>query len=114
MTLIRSVLVALLFLSLVSLAWAQPCTYTMSMYSNLSSGQTDEESEELAGNLTSATFNLNFSGTGASYPSDMMVYIYAPNGNCIVWGGWNINPTGGCTNIGTGRTILGLETGTPQ
>ena len=102
MTLIRSVLVALLFLSLVSLAWAQPCTYTMSMYSNLSSGQTDEESEELAGNLTSATFNLNFSGTGASYPSDMMVYIYAPNGNCIVWGGWNINPTGGCTNIGTG------------
>ena len=81
---------------------AQECTYTMSMFSQLSSGQTDSESATLAGTLISATFNLNFSGTGASYPSDMMVYIYAPNGNCIVWGGWNIPPTGGCTNVGTG------------
>ena len=32
----------------------------------------------------------------------MMVYIYAPNGDCVVWGGWNIAPTGGCQNIGTG------------
>ena len=32
----------------------------------------------------------------------MMVYIYAPNGDCLVWGGWNIAPTGGCQNIGTG------------
>ena len=31
-----------------------------------------------------------------------MVYIYAPNGECVVWGGWNIPPTGGCTDIGTG------------
>ena len=81
---------------------AQECNYTMSMFSQLSSGQTDSESATLGGTLTSATFNLNFSGTGLSYPSDMMVYIYAPNGNCIVWGGWNINPVGGCTNIGTG------------
>jgi hypothetical protein len=83
-------------------AWAQPCNYTMSMFSQLSSGQTDSESATLAGNLTSVTFNLNFSGTGASYPADMMVYLYAPNGECIVWGGWNINPVGGCTDVGTG------------
>ena len=81
---------------------AQPCNYTMSMFSQLSSGQTDSESATLAGNLTSVTFNLNFTGTGASYPADMMVYLYAPNGECIVWGGWNINPTGGCTDVGTG------------
>ena len=81
---------------------AQECTYTMSMFSQLSSGQTDSESATLAGNLTSVTFNLNFTGTGASYPADMMVYLYAPNGECIVWGGWNIPPTGGCTNVGTG------------
>ena len=78
------------------------CNYTLDMYSNLSSGQTDTESEVLAGTLTSVTFNLNFTGTGASYPADMMVYLYAPNGDCIVWGGWNINPTGGCTDVGTG------------
>ncbi|MDA0728992.1 MAG: T9SS type A sorting domain-containing protein [Bacteroidetes bacterium] len=83
--------------------WASAqCNYTMSFLSYLSSAQTASQSATLAGNLTSATFNLNFSGTGASYPSDMMVYIYAPNGNCIVWGGWNINPVGSCTNIGTG------------
>ena len=96
-------LVVLLFLILGdSFVRAQECTYTMSMFSQLSSGQTDSESATLGGTLTSATFNLNFTGTGLSYPSDMMVYIYAPNGNCIVWGGWNIPPTGGCTNVGTG------------
>ena len=95
--------VVLLFLILGnSSVLAQECTYTMSMFSQLSSGQTDSESATLAGNLTSVTFNLNFTGTGASYPADMMVYLYAPNGECIVWGGWNIPPTGGCTNVGTG------------
>ena len=59
------------------------------------------ESANLAGSLTSVTFNLNFSGVGASYPSDMMVYIYAQR-SCVVWGGWNVAPTGGCQNIGTG------------
>ena len=91
---------------LCSVAWIvhgqAPCNYTLSMLSQLSSGQTDSESATLAGDLTSATFNLDFTGTGLSYPSDMMIYIYAPNGNCVVWGGWNINPTGGCTDIGTG------------
>jgi uncharacterized protein (TIGR02145 family) len=75
---------------------------TLSFFSQLSSGQADSASVVTAGTLSNIKFNLNFSGTGASYPSDMMVYIYAPNGNCIVWGGWNINPTGACTNIGTG------------
>ena len=49
-----------------------------------------------------ATFTLDFSGQGGSYPADMMVYIYAPNGNCIVWGGWNVMPMGDCEDEGTG------------
>ena len=52
--------------------------------------------------LTDATFTLDFSGQGGSYPADMMVYIYAPNGNCIVWGGWNVMPMGDCEDEGTG------------
>ena len=91
-----------MLMSVVTIAVAQPCNYTLDFFSQLSSGQTDTESANLAGSLTSVTFNLNFSGVGASYPSDMMVYIYAPNGDCVVWGGWNIAPTGGCQNIGTG------------
>ena len=85
------------------------CTSSLSFFSQLSSGQTDTGSETLLGPLDSVTFNLNFSGVGASYPSDMMVYIYAPNGDCVVWGGWNIAPTGGCQNIGTGATIVAGE-----
>ena len=96
------IFLSFMLMSVVGIAVAQPCNYTLDFFSQLSSGQTDTESANLAGSLTSVTFNLNFSGTGASYPSDMMVYIYAPNGDCLVWGGWNIAPTGGCQNIGTG------------
>lgn len=99
---IYSILFFVLSLACTSGVWGQACTYTMSLFSQLSSGQIDSESATLAGDLTSVTFNLNFTGTGASYPADMMVYLYAPNGDCIVWGGWNINPTGGCTDVGTG------------
>ena len=79
------------------------CEYTLSLDAVLGEGQLASASTPpLSGDLTSVTFNLNFSGTGASYPADMMAYIYAPNGECVVWGGWNIPPTGGCTDIGTG------------
>ena len=54
--------------------------------------------------LTSITFNLEFSGTGAAYPADLMAYIYAPDDTCLVWGGWNINPdpNENCDDAGTG------------
>ena len=80
------------------------CEYTLSMDPvQLDEGELASASTPpLSGDLTSVTFNLDFSGTGASYPADMMAYIYAPNGECVVWGGWNIPPTGGCTDIGTG------------
>ena len=100
MAILRSI-VLLVLASISGLALSQ-CNYTLDMLSYLSSGQSDSESATLAGTLNSVTFNLNFTGTGASYPADMMVYLYAPNGTCVVWGGWNIPPTGGCTDIGTG------------
>ena len=79
------------------------CEYTLSLDAVLGEGQLASASTPpLSGDLTSVTFSLNFSGTGANYPADMMAYIYAPNGECVVWGGWNIPPTGGCTDIGTG------------
>ena len=56
----------------------------------------------LAGDLTSVTVNLAFNGGGPSYPADLMVYIYAPDGSCVVWGGWNVEPQSSCTNLGTG------------
>ena len=44
---------------------------------------------------------LEFEGTGASYPADLMVSLYDPSGECIVWGGWTA-PTDGCVDAGTG------------
>ena len=42
-----------------------------------------------------------FQRIGASYPSDMMV-TSTRRTETVVWGGWNIPPSGGCQNIGTG------------
>ena len=41
----------------------------------------------LAGDPTSVSVTLNYTGGGGSYPADMMVHIYAPDGSCVVWGG---------------------------
>ena len=92
----------LLLIAMVPSAWAQPCSYTMGIDVVLNAFQSTTVSEELSGDLTSVSINLDFAGPGASYPSDMMIYVYAPNGNCVVWGGWTGNPVGGCTNLGTG------------
>ena len=97
----RQTLLTLFALALMPAAQAQ-CTYTLSMFEMLGEAQTATATAALNGELSSVTFDLNFSGTGASYPADMMVYIEAPNGECVVWGGWNIPPTGSCTDIGTG------------
>lgn len=99
---IRILLIGLVFCASTLPAFAQPCNYTMEFDVNLSAGQTASQTATLSGDLISATFNLEFTGGGASYPGDMMAYIYAPNGECVVWGGWNINPTGGCQDLGTG------------
>ena len=39
-----------------------------------------------------------------------MAAIYAPNGTRVVWGGWNINPVGGCTDIERVPMTHGPET----
>ena len=82
-------------------AWAQ-CEESLEFVTTLGASATHDESIFLSGELTSVTVNLTYSGGGGSYPSDMMVYIYAPDGTCVVWGGWNIDPSGGCTDLGTG------------
>ena len=81
---------------------AQDCAYVLDMYHELAFPQTASQSALLSGDLNSVTFNLNFSGPGITYPADLMVYLYAPNGQCIVWGGWDLEPTGNCDDVGTG------------
>ena len=79
------------------------CSETLDLVTTLDASATDEAGIVLVGDLTNVTVNLTYTGGGGSYPADMLVYIYDPNGNCVVWGGWNVPPTGTCTNLGTGN-----------
>ena len=46
----------------------------------------------------------SFSGFANAWPSDLVVYITAPDGACVVWGGFNVTlPPDACTNLGTGQ-----------
>ena len=60
------------------------CTETLDLTATLAASQSAEGSIFLAGDLSSVTVNLNYTGGGISYPADMMVYIYAPDGSCVV------------------------------
>ena len=72
-------------------------------------------SETLAGELTSIDFEVQFSDIdGGSYPSDLMVIVEAPNGNCVVWGGWDQpvpNEANSCDNLGVGGDNFGPTIG---
>lgn len=52
--------------------------------------------------LNTVTVNMTFGTENGAIPSDLMVSVTAPDGSCVVWGGWNIAPEGDCMNAGTG------------
>ena len=60
------------------------CTETLDLTATLAASQSAEGSIFLAGDLSGVTVNLNYTGGGSSFPADMMVYIYAPDGSCVV------------------------------
>ena len=68
------------------------CTESLLFSANLTANESYTDSLLLVGDLSSVTVNLDVVTAGGSYPSDLMMYIFAPNGDCIVWGGWNVDP----------------------
>ena len=78
------------------------CTETLEFSADLVGEESYTDSIFLVGDLNTLTVNLDVVTSGGSYPGDLMVYLYAPNGECVVWGGWNLDPDPGCTDIGTG------------
>ena len=85
-----------------SVARAQ-CSESLAFQTFLTGNQSYVDSILLVGDLNSLTVNLDIVSNGGSYAGDLMVYLYAPNGACVVWGSWNVDPVGGCTNLGTGN-----------
>ena len=98
---------ALLFLlvSVLTCTWAQSqCNYDWDINATLEALEIEQYSQTLGGELTAISFDVTFFDIdGGSWPADLLVHVYAPNGNCVVWGGYTgMNIDGSCQNLGTG------------
>ena len=69
---------------------------------NLDAGEADVQTHQWQGQLNAVEVGLYFEGTGDSYPSDMRIQVTAPSGDCVVWGGYNIEPDLSCVNLDEG------------
>ena len=90
------------------------CADTLSIAVPLNGGQSYTETTwivDAEGPLDSVTVNLsNVLGSGG-WPSDLMVTVTDPVGNCVVWGGWNLIPDAGCADLGTQLVLAGVGNG---
>ena len=96
-----------------AICWVLPnhvqgqCSGEITLSATLAADSSAEASAAFNVALDSIDVALTWSGTGAAWPSDALVYLYAPDGACLVWGGWDLDPVGNCQDIGTGGTIGG-------
>lgn len=90
------------------------CADTLSIAVPLNGGASFTETTwivDAEGPLDSVTVNLsNVLGSGG-WPSDLMVTLTDPFGNCVVWGGWNLIPDVGCADLGTQLALAGFGNG---
>jgi uncharacterized protein (TIGR02145 family) len=70
----------------------------------LSAGQSCTDTlAVVGGDISGFEFILQFEGSGASWPGDLMMYLEDSFGNCVVWGGFDVPPVGTCQDLGTGQ-----------
>ena len=99
-----------LFAAAIAVAWmvlpsaaSAQCSGTIEIDAFLTANQTASASADFAVGAVSVEVDMTWSGVGGSWPADLMVYLTAPDGSCVVWGGYSTGlPTNGCTNLGTG------------
>ena len=101
--LIRHTLLILFALALMPAARSQ-CNHEWNINVALDELEIVQYSQTLLGELTDISFDVAFFDIdGGSWPSDLLVHVYAPNGNCVVWGGYTgMDIDGECQNLGTG------------
>ena len=101
-------------LGLIALQSHAQCADTLSIAVTLNPAQSYTDTTwivDAEGPLDSVTVNLsNVLGTGG-WPSDLMVTVTDPVGNCVVWGGWNLMPDEACADLGTQLTLAGVGSG---
>ncbi|MDA9755354.1 hypothetical protein N9V29_00115 [Flavobacteriales bacterium] len=91
------------WLSLPSQSLAQ-CSGTISISDVLNASQSSSATGNFAVGAQNVSVNMtSWSGGGGAWAADLMVYLTAPDGSCVVWGGYSAGlPTNGCTDLGTG------------
>ena len=99
--LVATALCAWLILPSQSLA---QCSGTIAIDASLGANQTSSATGNFAVGAQTVSVNMtSWSGSGGSWAADLMVYLTAPDGSCVVWGGYSAGlPTNGCTDLGTG------------
>ena len=78
------------------------CTADLNLNANLAASASAEADVYMSIELQTVTVDLDWSGNGfGPYASDVLMYVYAPDGSCAVWGGWNVDANAACTDLGT-------------
>ena len=86
---------------------AAQCSGQIELTATLDAEESGEADATFNVDLQSIDVDLTWTGSGGAWPSDVLVYLYAPDGSCLVWGGYNVSPVGDCEDIGTGGTFGG-------
>ena len=53
-----------------------------------------------SGNLGYVEVELDFVGIGSSWPADLLLVLTSPSGDCVQWGGYDLELGAGCQDIG--------------
>ncbi len=88
---------------LATIAGFAQCTGDLNLNATLAASADADASVYMSIELQTVTVDLDWSANGfGPYPSDVLMYVYAPDGSCAVWGGWNVDADAACTDLGTG------------
>ena len=91
-----------LALCLATIAGLAQCTGALNLNATLAASASAEADVYMSIELQTVTVDLDWSANGfGPYPSDVLMYVYAPDGSCAVWGGWNVDADAACTDLGT-------------
>ena len=94
----------------VAFFWAMPkgvnaqCSGQIELSATLAAEESASASAIFNVDLQTVDVDLTYTATTNAWPSDVLVYVYAPDGACLVWGGYNVAPEEGCEDVGTGGT----------
>ena len=80
------------------------CSTTLNTTASLAGGESSAvASVANSGSLGFLQVTLEYTGSGDSWPSDLLVQLNSPSGQCIEFGGYSAEVTGGCESLGAGN-----------